>query len=420
MWRCEVTQELVATQTACDVTPSSGSCPGQHEVTVGVDLPYVDVDGGYTGWLVYTHPGMLEGTVSSPTQNDIERVMTRCISACVREYEYVPHISANCNVQDGFETPTAVVDPVTSARQAIPPAHENGAGIWSGQSLSCSLLDECCAALDEDVCPAVPYRLTANETQLGRGQEWVVDVVGEIKTYSFEDDTYGQADIVGTLGWSFCAAGDSSGSCPFYLGSAHFESTEQMLLNLQCNGNWVQRPVDVFELDLLQPAMGMDVVNDVWIAFPPGSLISRMHAESGPFSFDLAGPNEIPVYLKADDDYMQLQPTGGLEILFDYNCDGDIKPIKAWVQFDSSTTQESPPSISIDMPSSVSCSSVVPLDAIVDDPDADAGAVRWQVDGVLLHTSVGAITVTETLEIVAKVRDARGATATDTHTITCT
>jgi hypothetical protein len=141
--------------------------------------------------------------------------------------------------------------------------------------------------------------------------------------------------------------------------------------------------------------------NDTWIAFPPGALVSRMHAESGPFAMDVEGPNTDPVYLKADDDWIQLQPTGGLKLFFDYNCNGEIKPIKAWLKFDADTTQDGPPSISIDMPASVSCSTNVAFDAIVTDPDADAGTVRFEVDGVLLDTSVTTITVDQTHEIVA-------------------
>ena len=52
-------------------------------------------------------------------------------------------------------------------------------------------------------------------------------------------------------------------------------------------------------------------------------------------------------------------------------------------------------------------------------PDDDIVSLRWIVDGVLLEDTYPTIPFTEAHEITAVVRDARGATTTDTKLVTC-
>ena len=72
------------------------------------------------------------------------------------------------------------------------------------------------------------------------------------------------------------------------------------------------------------------------------------------------------------------------------------------------------------MPASVTCSSMVELEAITADPQGDHLPVRWEVDGVLLSSTVDEIEVHTSHTIRATVHDLRGATTTDEHAITCT
>ena len=57
--------------------------------------------------------------------------------------------------------------------------------------------------------------------------------------------------------------------------------------------------------------------------------------------------------------------------------------------------------------------------ASVSDPDDDAGAVRWKVDGVLMAPGTNSMSVTGTHTLEAVVRDSRGATTTAKREVTC-
>ena len=59
------------------------------------------------------------------------------------------------------------------------------------------------------------------------------------------------------------------------------------------------------------------------------------------------------------------------------------------------------------------------LTASVSDPDADAGPVRWKVDGVLMAPGTSSMIVTGTHTLEAVVRDSRGATTTARRQVTC-
>lgn len=71
------------------------------------------------------------------------------------------------------------------------------------------------------------------------------------------------------------------------------------------------------------------------------------------------------------------------------------------------------------MPSTVSCPDTIDLDYTAFDYDDDIESVRWLVDGVLMASSVTTLDFTTGHELTAIVRDERGATHTDTETVTC-
>lgn len=76
--------------------------------------------------------------------------------------------------------------------------------------------------------------------------------------------------------------------------------------------------------------------------------------------------------------------------------------------------------MSITTPAVVPCNSTVSLAATVADLDADAGSVRWEIDGVAMGASMTSVFVTTNHELRAIVRDARGAVGSDTLALACT
>ena len=53
------------------------------------------------------------------------------------------------------------------------------------------------------------------------------------------------------------------------------------------------------------------------------------------------------------------------------------------------------------------------------DPDLDYESLRWIVDGVLLEDEYPTLTMTQSHEITAILRDSRGATGSATTTVAC-
>lgn len=168
-----------------------------------------------------------------------------------------------------------------------------------------------------------------------------MNVSGDFGAVSVDDDDPQTASLTGTVGYSRCGRGsryvsqDGSGPCPFYLGSVHVETTEPLELDVDCDGAALSLSLDEREIDLVQPAFGIDFENSEWKAFPPGALHLRTHAKVGPFAFDRIDVNQEPVYIKALDGWIDTTAGGGLELLFDLECNGQEEPMKAWPEFSS-------------------------------------------------------------------------------------
>lgn len=416
-WACEV-DGLVVTEASCDTVPTSSTCPSGHSIQTTVAAPYVDIDDGWEGWIVQVEE--VDPLYLGP--GDLATVEAACVQACVLEYANDPHVVAGCSVSGAFITPSPVAGSHRAARAAIPMEHQNGAGLSGAEVLACSLHDNCCAAFDEAVCPARADRITTAQSQLGRGEEYVVTVSGSVTTLSLDDQNDESASITGTVGFSQCRDGNAENPCPVYLGSAHLELVQSLALQIDCDGNPYEVALDDLEIDLLQPAMGIAFEDDVWAAFPPGALFMQTHVElaGGLFAETHAALNEEPVYLQVESGWLSAQGTGGFEVHFPVACNGEVEPMKAWLTFSAVTATAQPPTLALDLPSTVTCGTVVDLEAITADPDGDHEEPRWIVDGVLLAPDVHAIEVNTGHDIVAVVRDGRGAATTDTHSISCT
>lgn len=78
-----------------------------------------------------------------------------------------------------------------------------------------------------------------------------------------------------------------------------------------------------------------------------------------------------------------------------------------------------PPEVEITTSTAVPCPGVLVLTHVSSDPDDDLASVRGVVDGMLLAPGISTIPLTQSHELVAIARDARGATTTDVRMVTC-
>jgi hypothetical protein len=421
-WACEADTGLTVVETSCEEAPSSGSCPTQSEVETPVDLPHVAIGTGWDGWLVDTIPGWLADP-DNPTGPELAGLARRCQTACERHYQgYPSEVVAACD-DDNFITPYKVTSTDSRTRRAIPDAARDGSGLIGSESLSCDLLDSCwCDTfVSPDTCSAAPMRVTTAPSELGRAEQWVFDVTGEVGAESVDDETSDVADMVGQIGISKCDGYTWGTACPYYLGSAHFETTEDLDLEIDCDGQPVVFTVDSLEVDLVQPAVGIDY-NGV-VAFPRGALVLRTVATSGPAVFEVERPNEHPVVFSGG--AMLLQGWDHeIEAALGVWCGGEVKPVTAQLGFDVTTTADSPPSVTIDVPSSVLCPVTIDLDedVTVTDNDSDVDTVRWRIHDHLIAPGVDELRVQGKagaidLEVVAC--DARGGCTRAKKTVEC-
>jgi hypothetical protein len=227
------------------------------------------------------------------------------------------------------------------------------------------------------------------------------------------------AAISGMVGYASCAGGNASAACPFYVGSLDLRLDESLVIDLDCNGLQQLHELSDLEIQLVQPAFGVDGRGTVAKALPPGGLVLAASGQVDEIPFSTRKPIEQAIYLDVSASSVQIDETSGLRLDFEVPCNGEMADVQVWWEMDSSGVQQAPPTVVIDMPSTVSCPENVDLKAIASDPDADLASVRWEVDGVLLHAPVDAIGVAQSHEVRAIARDARGATTTATHSIAC-
>lgn len=419
-WICETTGTLDVVETACDTEPISGACPGLNVVTNPVDHPHVDLGNGFDGWLVYTMPGVVEDP-QDPTVGELAYINSLCVRACEQEYASDPFVAANCDASGAFETPVLarVGEPTDRPFLRIPQQNRDGSGLWPATSLSCDLADDCCEAFDESVCPAAPARVTVNETQLERGQEWVVSIEGAMHAASSYAPAWVAADLEGTIGFSECTAGNGDAPCPFYVGSMDFALVEPLAIELTCNSVPQEHELTELEIRLVQPAIGMQEEDGPDVGFPPGGLVLEGSGVVDSIPFHVVRAIEQPVYLEVSDSWPRIQGVGGFLLEFQVPCNGEIADVTVWWGFDGADAPDGPPTAAPDLPATISCPGTLDLDASCTDPDGDIGSERWVVDGVLIDDGITSIPFTTGHELTLITRDLRGATSTATESVTC-
>lgn len=420
MFACEI-DELAISETSCAGEPLQGVCDGPDVVVTPVDPPEVDTGvGTFDGWAVHVPAGWVRDP-QSLTGPEYDAVISLCAQACELEWSDWPHVAPNdCADEDAFLAPVAISETSHRSHRRIPADYADGSDLFTGESLTCDLRTDCCEEFSEDICAARLDRATEAGQPLGRGEAWVLDVAGVTWADSSFADAPVTASMTGSIGYTFCAEGDGT-SCPFYLGSLELELSEPLELELECNGVPQVHELESLEIRLAQPAFGVAQHGSSWKAFPPGSVMLDASGVVDAIPFASRRPIEQPVYFQAGEDWMQLQGTGGAFLEFGIPCNGAVADVKVAWAFENAATAEAPPTVSIaSMSSTVSCPDTLPLQLTSGaDPDDDLVSLRWLVDGVLLEDSTTSIPFTESHEITAILRDARGATATATKTISC-
>lgn len=135
--------------------------------------------------------------------------------------------------------------------------------------------------------------------------------------------------------------------------------------------------------------------------------------------FTAYGPIEQDVSAVAGDGWLQLQGLGGSGLSFMAPCGAGVTDIVAWIGFSATGWLGEPPSVTIDVPSSVACPSTVTLVASKSDSDNDIVSSRWLVDDVLLDETMTSVDFSVPHELTAIVRDSRGATTTKSKSVSC-
>lgn len=266
---------------------------------------------------------------------------------------------------------------------------------------------------------AVPARVTPAEDMLKVGEEWSVTVSGTMEADSSLAVYGSPAALTGTAGYTECTEGNASDPCPFYLGSMELELSEPLELVLSCNGSPYTFELEELTIRLAQPAFGIAREGASTRGFPPGSLVLAAEGVVNSVPFTSRRPNQETVMVAATSGSMSMQGSSRAGVDLSIPCGTETAEIELLWSFGAVAWPGRPPTIEIDVPSTVSCPGSVDLDYTASDYDDDIESVRWLVDGVLMDASVARLDFTKGHELTAIVRDGRGATDTDVETVAC-
>lgn len=413
-WNCVAASTFHATETSCRTEPTPGCSSIDLE---DVDPPWVTTSsGGYRGWPIHMPAGWVEDP-QSPTTAELDDITDSCIAACELEWSDNPDVAANCSASS-FSSITLRSTGDIGPVQRIPNSQEFGAGLFGTQVLSCSLeSDDCCHEFDEDLCATAPTRHTSASVPLSRGEEYVVSFASNSKVTFHTPNASKQLPMAGSAGYSHCPAGAIGTTCPFYLGSASATATSAVTVTDTCpDGSSFQAVVTDLDVELVQPAFGIADAATHSKAMPEGSLFLRGMITVDGATYTVEATNEDVVYVTAAEGWLFAM---NMDIAFNAPCGDSTIPVTMEVDLQRQGALESPPSVTIDVPSAVTCPSWVDLDATATDPDSDLATVRWYVDDVLISPTTSRLKFTGPHVLRAVARDARGATRSATKSVTC-
>lgn len=416
---CEASSSFEAIETSCTLEPANGACPSLGITTTPVDPPTVDgPEGPVQGFRVVAPAGMVEDP-DAPTAAELAHVQALCRSACASHFASRLGQGANCTTPGAFETPI-VHEPAEIALDLVSPADRSAAGLFTGDTLGCTLGQDCHADFDEALGVAEPSRVTPAADPVSAGEEFRVGIAGELEADSPDATAPTAATIEGVAGYSECVGGSDEHPCAFYLGSLELALVEPLGLSLDCGESTPdEHELESFTLRLAQPAFGIAQEGTDWKAFPPGALVFEIEGVVDGIPFATRGPNTHPLYMFGGEGWLQMQGIDGAWFQLTTPCGSEQAEVVVWAGFHVDSWLEQPPAVSIDVPATVSCPDEIDLDHQKWDADNDIESVRWLVDGVLLEESLTSIDFTTGHELAAVIRDDRGATTTKTKEVSC-
>jgi hypothetical protein len=373
------------------------------------------------GWRVLVPAGEVADP-EAPTAAELDGIDARCVAACEAHWAGDPGVTANCGAPGAFAVPVLVEEGAPGPYALVRGAQARGEGLFSGQDAGCSLSSSCCAAFDEDLCAAAPARTTPARDPLGAGEEYLValgttssvEVVTDVASYA--------ATLSGEVGYSFCRDGSATAACPFYLGHAEAEATTGLAVAMTCDDSTsAVVSLSGISLRLGQPAFGVAQAGATSAAkgFPAGALLVESTVTVGTQTFTARRANPVDVVIGASGGSFS---ASGLPVTMTVPCNTSTATITADFTLASPATGNPlgrPPVVTNTTASTGACGTARALTATVSDPDADAGAVRWIVDGLLMAPGTTAITPGGSHTVSAVVRDGRGATTTATKVVSC-
>jgi len=366
---------------------------------------------------------MPAGEIDDPlalTGDELANLEARCVAACETHWNNDLGVSANCDDPSAFDLPEHFRDGPAGPYDLVPEAQKSGQGLFGSQSLACRLDSTCCADFDEDLCAAVPDRTTPANEPLGTGEEYrvalasssKVEIVTNVGTYS--------STLTGSAGYSFCEEGNTSAPCPFYLGSFDALAAADITASVECSDN-TQTRVTVSDLvvKLSQPAFGIAEAGSNMKGFPTGGLVFETSFDVGTEHVTARRPSAEAAFIETNGAVFVAED---LLVTLQVPCNGRQASVTARFTAKSPVTSAPlgrPPVVTNTTAASGACGVARTLSATVTDPDSDAGALRWRVDGVLMAPSTTSIMVTGSHTVGAFVRDSRGATSTEEKVISC-
>lgn len=423
-WNCMAGSGLVVKETSCSAEPTATStCPSGSVVATTLSKPTVAADDdwptSFPGWVVYSPKGWVRD-VQSPTTTELNRIKGLCQAACALEWSDDPAVAATCTAASAFSTPTLRKANAVGPAHRIPESRRHGGGIFGTQALSCDLEDDCCEAFDELSCGAKHLRTTTAASAIARAEEYRMTLGGTSTKVTFATPSGSTSlPLAGSVGFSFCPAGDGSVSCPFYLGSLELASSGSTTVSATCpDSSSIAIDVSDLSIELLQPAFGIADQADYDKAIPEGGLhfLAKVAVEGATYAFRAVNEHDVI--------FMSAKRTGfdadDITLTFDVPCGGATIPVTAQFDLHNTATPASPPTVTINNASTAACPSVQTLSATASDPNGDlVTPVRWEVDGVRMAPGTSSIAFTRSHVLKAYGRDARGATTTKTKTVSC-
>ena len=419
-WVCPTSGDFDAYRVSCDGEPVSGTCRPSDEVVTPLSAPDVEGPSGTVEGFHIVVPDRWVVDPVHPSARQEQILLNMCVSACEQHFAAQPGVTAVCDAVDAFDSPEMLEPGGHRSLDWVLPSRQDASGIFGTETLSCSLGIDCHLAFDEDLASTVPRRSTPASSMAGVGEEWRVTVSGELEADSMDATSPETADLSGSVGFSECTEGNDNAPCPFYLGSLELELDEPLELELSCGGSLFTHELEELTISLAQPAFGIAKEGTGLRGFPPGAVVLETQGVVDGVTFETRRANHNPVKMVASNGWVSmLGPNYGARIDLEIPCGAGVTVVTLTWDFHAVAWPDKPPSIEIDVPSTVSCPDTVPLDYTATDSDNDIDTVTWLVDGVLLEDSLTSLDFSQGHELTAIVRDDRGATHTAVKQVSC-